>query len=98
MGGVNPAAILPSGIAVFVFKDCDVHGVITALKRDTRRRGKVVVHLDGRPAFTLTRALAAELQPGQRLDGSAVEELRQRERRHIGYQQAMRLIVQRPRS
>ena len=75
-----------------------MNGVITALKRDTRRKGKVVVHLDGRPAFTLTDSLAVELQPGQRLDDSTVAQLRQSERCEIGYQQAMRLIAHRPRS
>ncbi len=98
MGARNPAVILPRDRGFSHLKGCEVDGVITALKRDTRRRGKVVVHLDGRPAFTLTRSLAAELQPGQRLDEPAVERLREAERREIGYQQAMRLIAQRPRS
>ncbi len=71
---------------------------ITALKMKARRNKRVVVHLDGKPAFSLAPVLAATLQVGQTLDASQIAELKGRQALEEVYQRALSLLSRRPRS
>lgn len=71
---------------------------ITALKMKARSNKRVVIHLDGSPAFTLAPVLAAALRVGQTLDQSQVTELKHRQSKEEAYQRALSLLSRRPRS
>jgi regulatory protein len=73
-------------------------GTITALKGQPRNRARVVVYLDGRKAFGVTKILAAGLAVGQRLTDEEIEKLRHDEAEEDAYQRALRLLGLRPRS
>lgn len=73
-------------------------GVITGLKLHRSRRGRVQVHLDGRPAFDLPKVVAAELSVGQRLTDTEVEALQRRGEEERAHQHALRLVSWRQRS
>jgi regulatory protein len=73
-------------------------GTITALKGQPRNRARVVVYLDGRKTFGVTKVLAAGLAIGQRLTDEGIEKLRQGEAEEDAYQRALRLLGLRPRS
>jgi regulatory protein len=75
-----------------------VQGVVSALRAQTRNRGRVNVYLDGHYAFALTHDLAAELQVGQELSATEVEALRRRDAEAKVYRSAVRMIGRRPRS
>jgi regulatory protein len=75
-----------------------VSSTITALKMKARRNKRVVVHLDGRPAFSLAPVLAATLQVGQSLDAGQITELKDRQALEEAYQRALSLLSRRPRS
>jgi regulatory protein len=75
-----------------------VSPTITALKMKARRSNRVVVHLDGKPAFSLASVLAATLSLGQTLDEDQIDELKRRQSREDAYQRALSLLARRPRS
>jgi regulatory protein len=73
-------------------------GTITALKMKARRSKRVVVHLDGKPAFSLAPVLAASLSVGQALDEGQILGLKRRQAREEAYRRALSLLGRRPRS
>ncbi len=73
-------------------------GTITALKGQPRNRARVVVYLDGRKTFGVTKVLAAGLAIGQRLTDEEIEKLCHEEAEEDAYQRALRLLGLRPRS
>lgn len=72
---------------------------VTAIERLPRRR-RYNLHLDGRPALTLSPQVLAEagLRPGDEVSPQRLEELRQAEARHSALATALRLLSYRPRS
>lgn len=75
-----------------------MNSTITALKMKSQRSNRVVVHLDGKPAFTLAPVLAASLSVGQTLDEGLIGELKRRQALEEAYQRALSLLGRRPRS
>jgi regulatory protein len=75
-----------------------VSSTITALKMKARGKKRVMIHLDGRPAFSLAPVLAATLRVGQTLGQSQVTELKHRQSKEEAYQRALSLLSRRPRS
>jgi regulatory protein len=73
-------------------------GVITALKRQSRNRGRVNVYLDGSYRFSLSKVLADRLQIGVRYTDQQITELKQQDQEEVNYRRALRLIGRRPRS
>ena len=73
-------------------------GRITGLRRQTRKRDRVDVYLDGKCAFGLASVVAAELAIGQDLTAAEVDRLRQLDAVEDACQRAMRLLSRRPRS
>ncbi len=72
--------------------------IITALKMKAGRSKRVVVHLDGKPAFSLAPVLAASLRVGQELDDGQIKEFKRRQAREEAYHRAISLLGRRPRS
>jgi len=73
-------------------------GTITALKAQTKNKGRVNVYLDGTFAFGLADVIAAPLRVGQRLSDDDIAALRQRDAQERAYDQALRFLSYRPRS
>ncbi len=73
-------------------------GTITALKEQTKNKGRVNVYLDGTFAFGLADTIAATLRVGQSLSDDDIARLRQRDARERAYDQALRFLRYRPRS
>lgn len=73
-------------------------GTITALKAQTKSKGRVNVYLDGAFAFGLADILAASLRVGQRLSDEQIAALRQRDAQERAYERALRFLSYRPRS
>jgi regulatory protein len=76
----------------------NVSSTITALRMKAGRSKRVVVHLDGKPAFSLAPVLAASLSVGQKLDEGQITELKRRQAREEAYHRALSLLSRRPRS
>jgi len=73
-------------------------GRITALKAQTKNRGRVNVYLDGSFAFGLAEIVAARLRVGQSLSDDDIASLRQCDAQERAYDQALRFLSYRPRS
>ncbi len=69
-----------------------MQGEITALNADRKGRPRVHVFLDGAWALSLSTAVAAGLQVGQRLAPEEVQALQQQESLQAAIHQALRLI------
>jgi regulatory protein len=76
----------------------NVRSTITALKMKAGRSKRVVVHLDGKAAFSLAPVLAASLSVGQELDDGQITEFKRRQAREEAYHRALSLLGRRPRS
>jgi len=75
-----------------------VGGVVTGLRVDVRRRGKVRVEIDGAGAVVLAKPLAATLRLGQSLSDEELASLQRADEVEAAAQRAMRLVAIRPRS
>jgi regulatory protein len=75
-----------------------VGSTITALKMKGRSKKQIVVHLDGKPAFSLAPVLAAALSVGQTLDDDQIGKFKSRQATEEAYQRALSLLSRRPRS
>jgi len=73
-------------------------GTITLLKVKSEQRGRVLVYLDGEPAFSLAGLLAARFRLGQSLSDGEIESLKRQDEVEVACQRAMRLIRNRPRA
>lgn len=73
-------------------------GVVTGLRVDVRRRGKVRVEIDGAGAVVLAKPLAATLRLGQSLSDEELASLQRADEVEAAAQRAMRLVAIRPRS
>ena len=73
-------------------------GTITLLKVKSEQRGRVLVYLDGEPAFSLAGLLAARFRLGQSLSDGEIESLKCQDEVEVACQRAMRLIRNRPRA
>lgn len=73
-------------------------GVVTGLRVDVRRRGKVRVEIDGAGAVVLAKPLAATLRIGQSLSDEELASLQRADEVEAAAQRAMRLVAIRPRS
>ena len=61
-------------------------------------KGRVRVHLDGRPKLQLTKAIAYELAIGQQISDDRLRLLKERDQQERAYQRTKRWLVLRPRS
>lgn len=75
-----------------------MHGQVTALKRQQRRRDRVSVFLDGAFAFGLQEILAARLRIGQELSQAQVADLLRLEAAEQAYERTLHFLSFRPRS
>jgi regulatory protein len=75
-----------------------VSGVVTGLKVEARRRGKVRVEIDGVPTLVVAKPLAASLRLGQRLSDDDLASLARAEAVEEAVQRGLRLVAIRPRS
>lgn len=73
-------------------------GVVTGLKVEARRRGKVRVEIDGVPTLVVAKPLAASLRLGQRLSDDDLASLARAEAVEEAVQRGLRLVAIRPRS
>lgn len=73
-------------------------GVVTGLKVEARRRGKVRVEIDGVPTLVVAKPLAASLRLGQRLSDDDLASLARSEAVEEAVQRGLRLVAIRPRS
>lgn len=73
-------------------------GVITALESQSKKRGRLNVHLNGEFSFSLARILAYDLKVGQKLSDEQIARLKQKDAEEVTYKRALRLISHRPRS
>jgi regulatory protein len=63
-----------------------------------KAKNKVQVFLDGQYAFSLSKKLAQEVQLNETLPEDRIEELIERDRQDVAYEQALRLLSYRPRT
>jgi regulatory protein len=75
-----------------------VSGVVTGLKVEARRRGKVRVEIDGASTLVVAKTLAASLRLGQRLSDEELASLARSEAVEEAVQRGLRLVALRPRS
>ena len=61
-------------------------------------KGRVRVHLDGRPKLQLTKSIAYELAIGEQISDDRLRLLEERDQRERAYQRTKRWLVLRPRS
>ncbi|HOG48064.1 MAG TPA: RecX family transcriptional regulator [Anaerolineae bacterium] len=73
-------------------------GKITALRAQTKNKGRVNVYLDGAFAFGLPDIVAAGLRIGQELSDADIAALRQHDSLERAYDRALRFLSYRPRS
>ncbi len=73
-------------------------GKITALKAQTKNKGRVNVYLDGTFALGLPDIVAATLHIGQMLSDGEIDALRQRDTEERAYSRALQFLSYRPRS
>jgi len=73
-------------------------GRITALRAQTKRKGRVNVYLDGAFAFGLPDIVAATLRVGQVLSDDDIALLRRRDTQERAYDRALGFLSYRPRS
>lgn len=85
-------------VAAFNIGVPGMSGRITALKAQKRNPERVNVYLDGEFAFGLSRFTAAWLQIGQELSDEKIGRLQAQDAFETAYQQALRLLKDRPRS
>ncbi|MEX2245190.1 MAG: RecX family transcriptional regulator [Dehalococcoidia bacterium] len=73
--------------------------IITGVER-SKRRGRVLVYVDGEPALELGRELARErrLTPGRTLELPEIEALTAQDQRRLGLSTAVAMLARRPRS
>jgi len=71
-------------------------GRITGLR--ALKSGRVLVYLDGRPAFRLAAVEAARLRPGQVLTEEEIRQLLERDLQEQAHEAALRFLSYRPRS
>jgi len=71
---------------------------ISALKLSGRGRNSVDVYINGEKAFTIMKAIAADLVVGQELSLDQIQLLKNRDLEERTYQYALNLISRRPRS
>lgn len=72
--------------------------MITALQLQKRKKERVNLFLDGEFAFALHLSLAANLQKGQTLTPTQIDELQQADEVQSAYQSALHVLSHRPRS
>lgn len=74
--------------------------IITAIERNTRRRGRVDVYVDGVSRFDLARATAKahDLRPGRAIDDAAIARIIAADERRCALDTAVAMLARRPRS
>ena len=73
-------------------------GIITAIKKQKRDKGRVSVYIDDKFAFGLSHLVAGWLSVGQELSDEKIGELQESETREKAYQRALNFLSYRPRS
>jgi regulatory protein len=76
----------------------DTDQKITAIKVQKRNPNRVSIYIDGEFAFGLSRIIAAWLHVGQELTEEKIASLQSEDNREVAYQQALKLLNDRPRS